>query len=115
MKTNIVRDKSFRFALRAIALAKLLRRTHEFDLARQLLRAGTSVGANIEEAQAAVSRADFVAKMGVASKEARESRYWLRLLLAAGLTGVEGELALREIEELIRLLTSIVKTGQTRR
>ena len=110
---NAVREKSYAFALRVIGLARLLRNEREFELAGQLLRSGTSIGANVEEAQAAHSRPDFVAKMSIAAKEARETHYWLRLLRdskTGPLHGLAG--LLREADELIRLLTAIVKTGQ---
>ncbi len=71
MKESIIKDKSYAFALRVIGLARWLRERKEFDLGSQVLRAGTGIGANVEEALAGVSRADFVAKMTVASKEAR--------------------------------------------
>lgn len=116
MRANVVREKSFAFAIRTIRLARLLRRCGEYELSRQLLRAGTSIGANVEEAQAGVSRADFVARIAVASKEARESHYWLRLLHREEILSRDVTLpALAEAEELIRLLTSIVKTAQSRR
>jgi len=79
-KENIIITKSYDFALRIIHLARKLRKQRDYELARQLLRAGTSIGANIEEARAGTSRADFGAKMSIASKEAREVYYWLRLL-----------------------------------
>jgi four helix bundle protein len=83
--------------------------------AGQVLRSGTSIGSNVEEALAGVSRADFVAKMAIASKEARETNYWLRLLRDSK-TVPEPKLAslLEESLELVRILTAIVKTGQTR-
>jgi four helix bundle protein len=110
---NPVRDKSYAFALRVIGVVRQLREQKEYELAGQLLRAGTSIGANVEEAQAAQSRADFVAKMSIAAKEARETHYWLRLLRDSK-TGPPDEVAgmLHEADELIRLLTAIVKTGQ---
>ena len=80
LKQNLVKEKSYEFALQVIHLARWLRKHREFELAGQVLRAGTSIGANVEEALAAVSRPDFIAKMGIASKEAREIHYWLRLL-----------------------------------
>lgn len=80
MKESIVKNKSYAFALRAITLARSLRERKEYELANQVLRAGTSIGANVEEALAGISRPDFIAKMGIASKEARETCYWLRLL-----------------------------------
>jgi four helix bundle protein len=76
---NVIVDKSYSFALEIMAVAKLIREQRENDLASQLWRAGTSIGANVEEPQAAQSRADFRSKMSIAAKEARESHYWLRL------------------------------------
>ena len=113
MKTSIVKDKSYAFALRVIALAGRLREEREYDLASQVLRAGTSIGANVEEALAGVSRRDFVAKMGIASREARETHYWLRLLRDSN-TAAPDQInsMIQDVEELIRMLTSIVKTSQ---
>ena len=110
---NAVREKSYAFALRVIGLTRLLRNEKEFELAGQLMRAGTSIGANVEEAQAAHSRPDFVAKMSIAAKEARETHYWLRLLRDSN-TGPPDDIVglLQDANELIRLLTAIVKTGQ---
>ena len=79
-------------------------------LSRQLLRSRTSIGANIEEALAGQSRNDFIAKMAIASKEAREANYWLRLLEASELTKLDVSKELKESQEIIRLLTSILKT-----
>jgi four helix bundle protein len=72
VKPSIVKDKSYAFALRIITMAKWLREKKEFEIARQVLRSGTAVGSNVEEALAGISRADFIAKMSIASKEARE-------------------------------------------
>ena len=80
MKDNIIQKKSYDFALTIIALYRNLVKGNEFVLSKQLLRSGTSIGANVEEAQAGQSRADFISKMSIASKEARETCYWLRLL-----------------------------------
>ena len=80
MAKSIIQTKSFMFALQIIALYKVLQGQREFVISRQLLRSGTSIGANVEEASAAQSRADFLSKMSIASKEARETRYWLLLL-----------------------------------
>ncbi len=73
MKQSIIKNKSYAFALRIIVLVRWLRERKEYDLGSEMLRAGTGIGANVEEALAGVSRADFVAKMTVASKEARET------------------------------------------
>ncbi len=80
MTQSAARERSFEFALEVIELYKALKTGHEFVLSRQLLRAGTSIGANIEEANAGESRKDFLSKMSIALKEAREARYWLLLL-----------------------------------
>ena len=82
MKDNIVLAKSFDFAVRIVNLYKhLCNDKNEYVLSKQLLRSGTSIGANTNEAQAAQSKNDFIAKMAIASKEARESKYWIELLI----------------------------------
>jgi four helix bundle protein len=96
--------------LEIISLYKQLSAEKEYVLSKQLLRSGTSIGANIEEAVAAQSRRDFLAKMSIASKEARETRYWLVLLQQSKLTKLDLKPAIVQVEELIRILTSIVKT-----
>ena len=111
MRTNTILIKSFNFALRIIRLSRKLQQQREFAISNQLLRAGTSIGAQVEEAQAGQSRRDFVAKMAIASKEARESRYWLRLLEKSDIVDVDVSAELRDVEELIRILTAIVKTA----
>jgi four helix bundle protein len=108
-------ERSFAFAVRVVRLCRFLEAQDRVSrtLANQLLRAGTSIGANIEEAQAGQSKADFTAKMAIARKEARETLYWLRLLKAAEI--VESEKLndiTKEADELVRILTSIVKTSQ---
>ncbi|HTY87798.1 MAG TPA: four helix bundle protein [Candidatus Acidoferrum sp.] len=110
MAKSIIQEKSFSFALEMIEPFKQLQAEREFGLSKQLLRSGTSIGANVEEALAGQSRKDFMAKMAVASKEAREARYWLVLLQKSKLTKNELNPALRDVDELIRILTSIVKT-----
>ena len=110
MARSVIREKSFLFALEVIELFKCLQAEHEYVLSKQLLRSGTSIGANVEEALAGQSRRDFLAKMAVASKEARETRYWLVLLQKSKLTKTELNQAIRNNEKLIRILTSIVKT-----
>lgn len=111
---QVTREKGFAFAIRIVRLAQFLQREHkEYVLSKQVLRSGTSIGANVEEASAAASRKDFTAKMSIASKEARETRYWLRLLHETEYLGTPSfESIHSDCEELIRLLTSIVKTSQ---
>ena len=110
MAKSIIQEKRFLFALDIVQLFKQLQAEREYVLSKQLLRSGTSIGANVEEALAGQSRRDFLAKMSVASKEARETRYWLILLQKSSLTNIELNPALKSIGELIRILTSIVKT-----
>ncbi|XHX77557.1 MAG: four helix bundle protein [Stenomitos frigidus ULC029] len=110
MAESLIQKKSFEFSLEVIRLYKRLQRQREFVLSNQLLRSGTSIGANVEEASAGQSRKDFVAKMCIAAKEARETRYWLRLLQASQLVEVNVSEELSHTEELIRILTSIIKT-----
>ena len=116
MKDNIVLDKSFEFAVRVVNLYKhLCDSKKEYTLSKQLLRSGTSIGANINEAQAAQSKKDFIAKMSIASKEARESKYWIELLIKTEYLDKDNkhtQSLLNDIEELTKLLTSIVKSSQ---
>ena len=113
MKDSIVKNKSYAFAVNIVRLARELRRRHEFELSKQVLRSGTSIGANIEEALAGISRRDFTAKMSIASKEARETHYWLRLIQDSESIASSTVLPmLRDVEELLRILTAIVKTSQ---
>ena len=112
MAESIVKQKSYDFALQIIKLCGQLRNSKHFEISSQLLRSGTSIGANIEEALAGQSRKDFFAKMSIASKEARETNYWLRLITDAGIVDRSKSLKLIESSrELIKILTSIVKTG----
>lgn len=110
MAESIIQQKSFKFALDIIVLYRKLKDRGEYVLSKQLLRSGTSIEANVEEATAAQSRKDFLSKMSIASKEARETRYWLRLLQASQLVDVDLSQELTHVNELIRILTSIVKT-----
>lgn len=113
MKSSIVKDKSYTFALRALTLGKALRDRREYELAGQIIRAGTSIGANIEEALASISRREFAAKMCIALKEARETHYWLRLVRDSKIAA-ERQIAplLDDAEEILRILSAIVKTSR---
>jgi len=105
-------ERSFAFALEIVGLCKRLDEKPGVPstLANQLLRSGTSVGANIEEGQAAQSKADFVSKYSISCKEARETHYWLRLLKASRITdGKETDALIETCNELIAILTSIIK------
>lgn len=109
---NPIEQKSFEFALDVIEIYKSMVSQKEFVLSKQLLRSGTSIGANIQEAQAAISKKDFTAKMSISSKEAREAKYWLFLTKHGKLTDVPVDGLLAKNEELIRMLTAIVKSSQ---
>ena len=111
-KDNIVLNKSFDFALDIIELYKFLKSKNEFVISKQLLRSGTSIGANVEEANAAQTKKEFATKMSLASKEARETRYWLRLLDKSKLVDSDYKNHITKIDELIRIITAIVKTTQ---
>ena len=81
MEENMIAEKSFEFAVRIVNLCKFLRKQHkEYILSKQIMRSGTSIGANVAEAQRGQSKADFAAKMNIALKEANETQYWLKLL-----------------------------------
>lgn len=116
MKDNIILDKSLDFAIRIVKLYKYLcDEKKEYVLSKQLMRSGTSVGANINEAQAGQTKADFVAKMAIASKEARESKYWIDLLIKTDYLDINEnhvQSLQNDIEEIIKILTSIVKSSQ---
>ena len=112
MSDNLILTKSFNFALDVIALYCKLRASHEYVISKQLLRSGTSIGANVEEALSGQSRRDFLSKMSIASKEARETRYWLLLLKESNLTNIDVSRELKQAEELMRILASIVKTTE---
>src|SRR5215212_10933800 len=103
MSESVIQRKSFAFALEVIQLCRLLHTQREYVLSRQLLRSGTSIGANVEEASAAQSRNDFIAKMSIASKEARETRYWLRLLQESRIVQVDVSISLAHADELVRI------------
>lgn len=111
MKENVIRDKSYSFALQVIALYRQLCKNGEYVLSKQLLRSATSIGANVEEVQAAQSKADFVAKMSIASKEARETNYWLRLLRDSEICTIDVEKLLGDSESIINILTAIIKSS----
>ena len=112
IQNNISVEKSFSFAVRIVNLYKHLTSEHkEYVLSKQLLRSGTSIGANVAESQQAQSRADFVAKLNIALKEAAETNYWLRLLHATDyLTEAEFHSVHHDCKELEKMLTAIIKT-----
>jgi four helix bundle protein len=112
MKESILRNKSYSFALSIIEVYKrLTSEQREFVLSKQLLRSGTSIGANIEEADGAQSKKDFLHKVSIAYKEARETKYWLRLLKDSQyLNEINANQLLIDTEELCKIMISIIKT-----
>lgn len=113
-KDNVIVDKSFAFAVRVVKLYKYLcDEKKEFILSKQLLRSGTSIGANVNEAQDAQSSNDFIAKLSISLKEARESNYWIELLIATNFLNLKDkhtQSIINDTKKLIKLLTSIIKT-----
>lgn len=111
MDRSVLQQKSYNFAIRVVRLYSHLRdNKHEYTLSKQLLRSGTSVGANLREAKRGQSRADFAAKLTIALKEAEESLYWIELLKEAGLlTSDEFDSIYHDCEELVKMLVTATK------
>ena len=111
---NIIEEKSFQFAIRIVKLCKYLRSNKkEYTLSKQLLRSGTSIGANIAEAQNAQSKADFTSKLSISLKETTETKYWIRLISATGyLSESESNSILSDCVELEKILVASVKTSK---
>ena len=109
---NQIEHKSFQFSVRIVKLARHLQDNRkEFILTKQLIRSGTSIGANVVESQQAQSRADFISKLNIALKEAVETNYWLRLLKETEyLSNQEFDSIIADCKELEKLLTAIIKT-----
>ena len=112
--SNIIEEKSFAFAIRIVNLYKHLNEAKkEFVLSKQLLRSGTSIGANVAEAEQAQSTPDFVSKMSIALKEASETKYWIRLLASTNyLTEAETVSILNDCVEIEKILVSIIKSSK---
>ena len=109
MKENVIKDKSYKFALRITKLFKhLVDSKVDYVLARQILKSGTSIGANVEEALGGQSKKDFAAKLYVAYKEARETNYWLRLLKDSDYLELKlADSLINECEEIQKIIASI--------
>ena len=113
MKENIIKIKSFDFALTIVKLCQDLVGKKEYVLSKQLLRSGTSIGALVREAEQAESKADFIHKLSIALKEANESEYWIELLFKSNyLSAIDYNNLLIELKEILKLLTSIIKTSK---
>jgi len=113
-ESNVIVEKSYAFALDIVKLCfGIQKELREFVLSRQLLKSGTSIGANVEEAVGGISKADFLAKMQIAYKEARESHYWIRLMRDSSLLEEQvSHKMINNCEELIKILSAILKTGK---
>jgi four helix bundle protein len=112
-KQNIIKDKSYAFALEIIGLVKKFPKNNEgIIIGKQLLKSATSIGANVEEAVGAFTKNDFTYKMGLSLKEARETNYWLRLVRDSKLVNTEIESYIESSEELRKILTAIVKKSK---
>ena len=109
---SVLREKSYAFAIRIVHLSRFLKEEKkEAVLSKQVIRCGTSIGANIEEASGAQSNNDFIAKLHISLKESKETHYWLRLLRDTGyLTSEQAESMLADLDEIITLLTRSLKT-----
>jgi len=116
-RENVVLEKSFAFAVRTIKLYQfLVKEKKEFVLSKQILRSGTSIGANVEEADGGISKADFSAKMSIAYKEAKETLYWLKLFKETEFIDQKLFNSLSEdCDELCRILCTILKSSRTRK
>ena len=115
-KESIIAQKSFVFATRIIKAVRFIKeQKREYELANQLLRSGTSIGANVSEAKYGQSDKDFISKHKIALKEASETRYWLRLMEATDILSYESTKSLiTDIEEIIKILTSIINSMEKR-
>ena len=112
-KENVLLDKSYSFSLRIIKLYKYLTGKQEYVLSKQLLRAGTSIGANAEEANAAQSKSDFIYKLQISYKEAHEAHYWIRLMRDSEyIESKAADSLLFDLEELIKLLRAILQKAK---
>lgn len=113
---NPILEKSFKFAIRIIRFYKLKSSAdyHLISLFKQLLRSGTSIGANVSEAQSAFTKKDFINKLGISLKESRETEYWLKLLKESEVISLKEFNSLYcDCEELSKLLTSIIKSSKS--
>ena len=114
-KRNIIKEKTFLFAIEIVGLYKVLAERKEFVLSKQPLRSGTSIGANVRESEHAQSKADFIHKLSISLKEANETEYWLDLLHQTKyISQIEFENIKPKIIELLKLLTSIINTSKSK-
>lgn len=114
MKENVIKNKSFAFALRIVKAYQFLSEKNEYVLSKQMLRSGTAIGAMVREAEQAESSADFVHKMAIALKEANETEYWIELIAQSNYLDEKVATSLKnDLAEILKLLTAIIKTSKT--
>jgi four helix bundle protein len=115
MKENLIQQKTYDFALKIINTSKQMQMNKEYVLSRQLLKSGTSIGANVEEAIGGQSRKDFLSKISIAYKEARETKFWLRLLRDSNSMDTRhSEELLYQVDEILRIIGSIQRTTKSK-
>ena len=113
MKENIIATKSSDFAVKIVLLSKSLIAKNEYVLSKQILKSGTSIGANVEEAVGDISKKDFRAKMSISYKEARETHYWLRILKDTNyITNLEFETLEKELSSILKILFKIIQSSK---
>ncbi|RKR13297.1 four helix bundle protein [Maribacter vaceletii] len=114
MSKNIILDKTYDFAVEVVKLSqKLVSEKKEYVLSKQILRSGTSIGANTEEAIGGISKKDFIYKLSIAYKEARETKYWLRILKDTGyINQEEFKILFDKVEEILRILYKIINSSK---
>lgn len=104
MKQNLIQERTFKFALMIVKLYKELQLKKEYVIAKQILKSGTSIAANQEEAQAAYSKQEFISKLSISCKESRETRFWLRLIKESKLVEIDVDKELEEVNEILNIL-----------
>ena len=113
MKENLIATKTYHFAIQIIELSKKLQQQNEYILSKQILKSGTSIGANVEEAIGGISKKDFRAKMSIAYKEARETHYWLKLLRDTNYISIDDfNKLVVEISSILKILFKIIQSSK---
>ncbi|MEE4116471.1 MAG: four helix bundle protein [Marinilabiliaceae bacterium] len=112
-KDNIIVNLTFEFALNIIDFCEMLNKEGKFEISKQLLRSGTSIGANVREAQNAESRSDFIHKLKISAKEAEETEYWLLLCKHSDHLSSPGEL-ISELEPIKKVITKIISSSKSK-
>ncbi|HBC02715.1 MAG: four helix bundle protein [Aequorivita sp.] len=113
-KDNLIVSKTFAFAVDIIDFAEELRKLHKFEMASQVFKSGTSIGANTKEAQNAESQADFIHKFKIAAKEADETEFWLKLCTASKHFPNPSEKLFSELDSIIKIISKIISTSKNK-